>query len=218
MGATYGGVSGGCRPALSTESEEDPDADDETITVSITRTLTLDLLNETKEVEWSSEQLEAAATFFNCLADSNDPACRVMAATSPLLRKEAALKLLKDPAHDVRRVLAENVNAQALVPEDERLHLSEKDVDVRSALLESALRAWEKACHEDEGLTQTRRKEAEALATESLRHASPNVCDVAAGVLEKLNANMPAAPVKDTVSSSALPTFWLIEKIFLCYR
>ena len=60
-----------------------------------------------------------------------------------MLREDAALKLLKDPVHDVRKALAQNVHAQALVPVEERLILSEKDVDVRSALLESALKNWE---------------------------------------------------------------------------
>ena len=58
-----------------------------------------------KKLEWSADQLEAAVAFFNLLADSYDPDCRFRIATSPLLRKEAALKLLKDPAHDVRKAL-----------------------------------------------------------------------------------------------------------------
>lgn len=78
------------------------------------------------------------------------------------------------------------------------------------ALLESALKNWEKASWQDEDLASTRRKEAEALATESLRHASPNVCDVAAGVLEKLEKNEPAAPANET--SSWTLAFWNMQK------
>lgn len=196
-----------CRPTLSTGSEAEDDADAETVTVAISRALMLDLLFEMRNVEWSAEQIEAAAAFFNRLADSDDAEYRLKAAASPLLREDAALKLLKDPAHDVRKALAENVDAQALVPVNDRLHLSEKDVDVREAMLESALKAWEKACRQDEDLASTRRKEAEALAAESLRHASPNVCDVAAGVLEKLEKNEPAAPANETSLWSNL-SFW----------
>lgn len=195
-----------CRPTLSTGSEAEDDADAETVTVAISRALMLDLLFEMRNVEWSAGQIEAAAAFFNRLADSDDAEYRLKAAASPLLREDAALKLLKDPAHDVRKALAENVDAQALIPVKERLLLTEKDVDVREALLESALKAWEKACRQDEDLASTRRKEAEALATESLRHASPNVCDVAAGVLEKLEKNEPAAPANET--SSWTLAFW----------
>lgn len=196
-----------CRPTLSTGSEAEDDADAETVTVAISRALMLDLLFEMRNVEWSAEQIEAAAAFFNRLADSDDAEYRLKAAASPLLREDAALKLLKDPAHDVRKALAENVGAQALVPVNDRLHLSEKDVDVREAMLESALKAWEKACRQDEDLASTRRKEAEALAAESLRHASPNVCDVATGVLEKLEKNEPAAPANETSLWSNL-SFW----------
>lgn len=167
----------------------------------------LGLLFEMRNVEWSAEQIEAASAFFNRLADSDDAEFRLRPAASPLLREDAALKLLKDPAHDVRKALAENVDAQALVPVNDRLLLTEKDVDVREAMLESALKAWEKACRQDEDLASTRRKEAEVLATESLRHASPNVCDVAAGVLEKLEKNEPAAPANETSLWSNL-SFW----------
>lgn len=187
-----------CRPTQSAESDADSDADAETVTVAIPRKLMIDLLFEMQNVEWSAEQIEAATAFFNRLADSDDAEYRLQAAASPLLREDAALKLLQDPAHDVRKALAENVDAQALVPLNDRLLLSEKDVDVREAMLESALKAWEKVCRQDEDLASTRRKEAEALATESLHHASPNVCDVAAGVLEKLEKNEPAAPANDT--------------------
>ena len=93
---------------------------------------------------------------------------------------------------------------------NDRLLLSEKDVDVREAMLESALKAWEKTCRQDEDLASIRRKEAEALATESLRHASPNVCDVAAGVLEKLEKNELAAPADDT--SWWTLRFWNMHK------
>lgn len=195
-----------CRPTQSAESDADSDADAETVTVAIPRALMLSLLFEMRDVEWSAGQIEAAAAFFNRLADSDDAEYRLKAAASPLLREEATLKLLKDPAHDVRRALADNVDAQALIPVEERLRLSEEDVDVREAMLESALKAWEKACRQDEDLASTRRKEAEALATESLRHASPNVCDVAAGVLEKLEKNEPAAPANET--SSWTLAFW----------
>lgn len=195
-----------CRPTESAESDAEGDADAETVTVAIPRALVLSLLFEMRNVEWSAGQIEAAAAFFNRLADSDDAEFRLKAAASPLLREDAALKLLKDPAHDVRKALAENVDAQALIPVKERLLLTEKDVDVREALLESALKAWEKACRQDEDLASTRRKEAEALATESLRHASPNVCDVAAGVLEKLEKNEPAAPANET--SSWTLAFW----------
>lgn len=196
-----------CRPTLSTGSEAEDDADAETVTVAISRALMLDLLFEMRNVEWSAGQLEAAAAFFNRLADSDDAEYRLKAAASSLLREDAALKLLKDPAHDVRKALAENVDAQALVPVNDRLLLSEKDVDVREAMLESALKNWEKACRQDEDLASSRRKEAEALAAESLRHASPNVCDVAAGVLEKLEKNEPAAPANETSLWSNL-SFW----------
>ena len=195
-----------CRPTQSTDSEADDDADAQTVTVAIPRALMLGLLFEMRNVEWSAEQIEAASAFFNRLADSDDAEFRLRAAASPLLREDAALKLLKDPAHDVRKALAENVDAQALVPVNDRLLLTEKDVDVREAMLESALKAWEKACRQDEDQASARRKEAEALATESLRHASPNVCDVAAGVLEKLEKNEPAAPANET--SSWTLAFW----------
>lgn len=195
-----------CRPTQSAESDADSDADAETVTVAIPRALMLSLLFEMRDVEWSAGQIEAAAAFFNRLADSDDAEYRLKAAASPLLREEATLKLLKDPAHDVRKALADNVDAQALIPVEERLRLSEEDVDVREAMLESALKAWEKACRQDEDLASTRRKEAEALATESLRHASPNVCDVAAGVLEMLEKNEPAAPANET--SSWTLAFW----------
>lgn len=195
-----------CRPTKSTDSESEDDADAETVTVAIPRKLMLGLLFEMRDVEWSAEQIDAAAAFFNRLADSDDAEFRLKAAASPLLREDAALKLLKDPAHDVRKALADNVDAQALIPVEERLRLSEEDVDVREAMLESALKAWEKACRQDEDLASTRRKEAEALATESLRHASPNVCDVAAGVLEMLEKNEPAAPANET--SSWTLAFW----------
>lgn len=199
-----------CRPTESAESDAEGDADAETVTVAIPRALVLSLLFEMRNVEWSAGQIEAAAAFFNRLADSDDAEFRLKAAASPLLREDAALKLLKDPAHDVRKALAENVDAQALIPVKERLLLTEKDVDVREALLESALKAWEKACRQDEDLASIRRKEAEALATESLRHASPNVCDVAAGVLEKLEKNEPAAPADDT--SWWTLRFWNMHK------
>lgn len=207
------GFSVACRPTHSTDSEAEDDADAQTVTVAIPRALMLDLLVEMRKmrnVEWSAEQIEAAAAFFNRLADSDDAEYRLRAAASPLLREDAALKLLKDPAHDVRKTLAENVDALALVPVNDRLLLSEKDVDVREAMLESALKAWEKASWQDGDLASTRRKEAEALATESLRHDSPNVCDVAAGVLEKLEKNEPAAPANDT--SSWTLAFWNMHK------
>lgn len=197
-----------CRP---TQSDADGDADAETVAVAIPRTLMLDLLFEMRDVEWSAGQIDAAAAFFNRLADSDDAEFRLRAAASPLLREDAALKLLKDPAHDVRKALAENVDAQALVPVNDRLLLTEKDVDVREAMLESALKAWEKACRQNEDQASARRKEAEALATESLRHASPNVCDVAACVLEKLEKNVPAVPENDAVSWSTL-AFWNTHK------
>lgn len=200
-----------CRPTPSTDTEADDDADAQTVTVAIPRALMLDLLGAMKGVEWSAGQLEAAGAFFNRLAESGDAEYRLTAAASPLLRGDAALQLLKDPAHDVRLALAQNVDAQVLLSTDERLLLSEKDVDVRSALLESALKNWEKACRQDEELVLKLRKEAETLATESLRHASPNVCDLAADVLENLEKNMPATPVKDTVSSSVL-AFWNTHK------
>lgn len=200
-----------CRPTQSTDSEADDDADAQTVTVAIPRALMLGLLFEMRNVEWSAEQIEAASAFFNRLADSDDAEFRLRAAASPLLREDAALKLLKDPAHDVRKALAENVDAQALVPVNDRLLLTEKDVDVREAMLESALKAWEKACRQDEDQASARRKEAEALATESLRHASPNVCDVAACVLEKLKKNVPAVPENDAVSWSTL-AFWNTHK------
>lgn len=200
-----------CRPTQSTDTEADDDADAQTVTVAIPRALMLGLLFEMRNVEWSAEQIDAAAAFFNRLANSDDAEYRLRAAASPLLREDAALKLLKDPAHDVRKALAENVDAQALVPVNDRLLLSEKDVDVREAMLESALKAWEKACRQDEDPASTRRKEAEALATESLRHASPNVCDVAACVLEKLEKNVPAVPENDAVSWSTL-AFWNTHK------
>lgn len=196
-----------CRPTPSAES----DADNETVAVAIPRALMLDLLGAMKEVEWSAGQLEAAGAFFNRLAESDDAEYRLQAAASPLLREDAALKLLKDPTHDVRKTLAKNVEAQSLVPVDERLLLSEKDVGVRSALLESALKNWEKSCLQDEELALQRRKEAETLATESLRHVSPNVCDVAADVLEKLEKNLPAVPANDTSSWSNL-AFWNTHK------
>ena len=207
------GFSVACRPTHSTDSEAEDDADAQTVTVAIPRALMLDLLVEMRKmrnVEWSAEQIEAAAAFFNRLADSDDAEYRLRAAASPLLREDAALKLLKDPAHDVRKTLAENVDALALVPVNDRLLLSEKDVDVREAMRESALKAWEKASWQDGDLASTRRKEAEALATESLRHDSPNVCDVAAGVLEKLEKNEPAAPANDT--SSWTLAFWNMHK------
>lgn len=197
-----------CRP---TQSDADGDADAETVAVAIPRTLMLDLLFEMRDVEWSAGQIDAAAAFFNRLADSDDAEFRLRAAASPLLREDAALKLLKDPAHDVRKALAENVDAQALVPVNDRLLLTEKDVDVREAMLESALKAWEKACRQNEDQASARRKEAEALATESLRHASPNVCDVAACVLEKLEKNVPTVPENDAVSWSTL-AFWNTHK------
>ena len=199
-----------CRPTPSADSEADDDADAETVSVAIPRALMLGLLFEMRDVEWSAGQIDAAAAFFNRLADSDDAEFRLKAAASPLLREDAAFKLLKDPAHDVRLALAKNVDAQALIPAEERLRLTEKDVDVREAMLESALKAWEKACHENEELALQRRKEAEALATESLRHASPSVCDVAAGVLEKLKKNEPAAPANDT--SSWTLAFWNMHK------
>lgn len=200
-----------CRPTQSTDTVADDDADAQTVTVAIPRALMLDLLGAMKDVEWSAGQLEAAGAFFNRLAESGDAEYRLKAAASPLLRGDAALQLLKDPAHDVRLALAQNVDAQALLSTDERLLLSEKDVDVRSALLESALKNWEKACRQDEELVLKLRKEAETLGTESLRHASPNVCDIAADVLDNLEKNMPAAPEKDRVSSSAL-AFWNTHK------
>lgn len=200
-----------CRPTPSTDTEADDDADAQTVTVAIPRALMLDLLGAMKGVEWSAGQREAAGAFFNRLAELGDAEYRLKAAASPLLRGNAALQLLKDPAHDVRLALAQNVDAQALLSTDERLLLSEKDVDVRSALLESALKNWEKACRQDEELVLKLRKGAETLATESLRHASPNVCDIAADVLENLEKNMPAALAKDTVSSSAL-AFWNTHK------
>lgn len=200
-----------CRPTPSTDTVADDDADAQTVTVAIPRALMLGLLFEMRNVEWSAEQIEAASAFFNRLADSDDAEFRLRAAASPLLREDAALKLLKDPAHDVRKALAENVDAQALVPVNDRLLLTEKDVDVREAMLESALKAWEKACRQDEDQASARRKEAEALATESLRHASPNVCDVAACVLEKLEKNVPAVPENDAVSWSTL-AFWNTHK------
>lgn len=196
-----------CRPMHSADSEADDDADAETVTVAIPRALMLDLLYEMREVEWSSEQLDAAAAFYNRLADSDDAEYRLKAAASPLLREDAALKLLQDPAHNVRKALAENVDAQALVPVEERLRLTEADVDVREALLESALKNWEKAYHENEELALQRRNEAVALATESLRHASPNVCDVAAGVLEALEKDISAVQTQDSARPSFL-TFW----------
>lgn len=196
-----------CRPTQSAESDADSDADAETVTVAIPRALMLSLLFEMRDVEWSAGQIEAAAAFFNRLADSDDAEYRLKAAASPLLREEATLKLLKDPAHDVRKALADNVDAQALIPVEERLRLSEEDVDVREAMLESALKAWEKACRQDEDLASTRRKEAEALATESLRHASPNVCDIAAGVLEALEKDISAVPTQDSARPSFL-TLW----------
>lgn len=200
-----------CRPTQSTDSEADDDADAQTVTVAIPRALMLDLLGAMKGVEWSAGQLEAAGAFFNRLAESGDAEYRLKAAASPLLRGNAALQLLKDQAHDVRLALAQNVDAQALLSTDERLLLSEKDVDVRSALLESALKNWEKACRQDEELVLKLRGEAQVLATESLRHASPNVCDAAADVLEKLAKNMPAVPANDTISPSAL-AFWNTHK------
>lgn len=200
-----------CRPTQSTDSEADDDADAQTVTVAIPRALMLGLLFEMRNVEWSAGQLEAAGAFFNRLAESGDAEYRLKAAASPLLRGDAALQLLKDPAHDVRLALAQNVDAQALVPVNDRLLLTEKDVDVREAMLESALKAWEKACRQDEDQASARRKEAEALATESLRHASPNVCDVAACVLEKLEKNVPAVPENDAVSWSTL-AFWNTHK------
>ncbi len=196
-----------CRPTQSAESDADSDADAETVTVAIPRALMLDLLYEMREVEWSSEQLDAAAAFYNRLADSDDAEFRLKAAASPLLREDAAQKLLKDPAHNVRKALAENVDAQALIPVEERLLLTEKDVEVRGALLESALEVWEKAFHRDEELALKLRKDAQALATESLRHASPNVCDIAAGVLEALEKNIPAVQTQDSARPSFL-TFW----------
>lgn len=199
-----------CRPTQSAESDADSDADAETVTVAIPRALMLSLLFEMRDVEWSAGQIEAAAAFFNRLADSDDAEFRLKAAASPLLQEDAALKLLKDPAHDVRKALAENVDAQALIPVDERLLLTEKDVDVREALLESALKVWEKTFHRDEELALKLRKDAQALATESLRHASPNVCDVAAGILEKLEKNLPAVPANDT--SSWTLAFWNMHK------
>lgn len=200
-----------CRPTQSTDSEADDDADAQTVTVAIPRALMLGLLFEMRNVEWSAEQIDAATAFFNRLANSDDAEYRLRAAASPLLREDAALKLLKDPAHDVRKALAENVDAQALVPVNDRLLLTEKDVDVREAMLESALKAWEKACRQDEDQASARRKEAKAFATESLRHASPNVCDVAACVLEKLEKNVPAVPENDAVSWSTL-AFWNTHK------
>lgn len=196
-----------CRPTQSTDSEADDDADAQTVTVAIPRALMLGLLFEMRNVEWSAEQIEAASAFFNRLADSDDAEFRLRAAASPLLREDAALKLLKDPAHDVRKALAENVVAQALIPVKERLLLTEKDVEVRGALLESALKVWEKAFHRDEELALKLRKDAQALATESLRHASPNVCDVAAGVLEALEKDIPAVQTQDSARPSFL-TFW----------
>lgn len=200
-----------CRPTQSAESDADGDADAETVAVAIPRALMLDLLFEMRNVEWSSEQLDAAATFYNRLADSDDAEYRLKAAASPLLRKDAALKLLKDPAHDVREALAANVDAQALIPVEERLLFTEKDVEVREALLESVLKAWEKAFHRDEELALKLRKDAQALATESLRHATPNVCDVAAGVLESLEKNVPATPAQDSAWQSTL-IFWGMHK------
>lgn len=120
----------------------------------------LDLLFEMRNVEWSAEQIEAASAFFKRLADSDDAEFRLRAAASPLIREDAALKLLKDPTHDVRKALAENVDAQALVPVNDRLLLTEKDVDVREAMLESALKVWEKAFHRDEELALKLRKDA----------------------------------------------------------
>lgn len=200
-----------CRPTQSIRSEADDDVEAETVIVPISRTLALDLLDVTERTEWSPEQLEAAAAFFNLLADSNDAEYRLKAAASPLLWEDTAVKLLKDPAHDVRKALAENVDAQALIPVDERLLLSEKDVDVRGALLESALEAWEKACPQDEELARIRRQEAQTLATVSLRHASPNVCDFAADVLEKLEKNVPVDPTND-MSSWSTQFFWGVHK------
>lgn len=196
-----------CRPTPSTDTEADDDADAQTVTVAITRALMLDLLFEMRNVEWSAGQIDAAAAFFNRLADSDDAEFRLKAAASPLLREDAALKLLKNPAHDVRLALAKNVDAQALIPVKERLLLTEKDVEVRGALLESALKVWEKAFHRDEELALKLRKDAQALATESLRHASPNVCDVAAGVLEALEKDIPAVQTQDSARPSFL-TFW----------
>lgn len=190
------------------------DADAETVIVPISRTLALNLLDETKRMkrlEWSADQLEAAVAFFNLLADSYDPDCRFRIATSPLLREDAALKLLKDPVHDVRKALAQNVHAQALVPVEERLILSEKDVDVRSALLESALKNWENASQQNEELVETYRQEAQTLAAESLCHDSPNVCDFAADVLEKLEKNVPVTPTNDT-SSWSTQFCWGVHK------
>lgn len=201
-----------CRSTQSAESDADGNADAETVTVAIPRALMLDLLlYEMWNVEWSSEQLDAAAAFYNRLADSDDAEFRLQAAASPLLRKDAALKLLKDCAHDVRKALAKNVDAQALIPVEERLLLTEKDVEVRVALLESAFKVWEKAFHRDEELALKLQKDAQALATESLRHASPSVCDVAACVLEKLEKNVPAVPENDAVSWSTL-AFWNTHK------
>lgn len=196
-----------CRPTQSTDSEADDDADAQTVTVAIPRALMLGLLFEMRNVEWSAGQIDAAAAFFNRLADSDDAEFRLKAAASPLLREDAALKLLKNPAHDVRLALAKNVDAQALIPVKERLLLTEKDVEVRGALLESALKVWEKAFHRDEELALKLRKDAQALATESLRHASPNVCDVAAGVLEALEKDIPAVQTQDSARPSFL-TFW----------
>lgn len=196
-----------CRPTQTTDSEAEDDADAQTVTVAITRALMLDLLFEMRNVEWSAGQIDAAAAFFNRLADSDDAEFRLKAAASPLLREDAALKLLKNPAHDVRLALAKNVDAQALIPVKERLLLTEKDVEVRGALLESALKVWEKAFHRDEELALKLRKDAQALATESLRHASPNVCDVAAGVLEALEKDIPAVQTQDSARPSFL-TFW----------
>lgn len=196
-----------CRPTPSTDTEADDDADAQTVTVAIPRALMLDLLFEMRNVEWSAGQIDAAAAFFNRLADSDDAEFRLKAAASPLLREDAALKLLKNPAHDVRLALAKNVDAQALIPVKERLLLTEKDVEVRGALLESALKVWEKAFHRDEELALKLRKDAQALATESLRHASPNVCDVAAGVLEALEKDIPAVQTQDSARPSFL-TFW----------
>lgn len=196
-----------CRPTQTTDSEAEDDADAQTVTVAITRALMLDLLFEMRNVEWSARQIDAAAAFFNRLADSDDAEFRLKAAASPLLREDAALKLLKNPAHDVRLALAKNVDAQALIPVKERLLLTEKDVEVRGALLESALKVWEKAFHRDEELALKLRKDAQALATESLRHASPNVCDVAAGVLEALEKDIPAVQTQDSARPSFL-TFW----------
>lgn len=203
-----------CRPMQSNGLKADDDADAETVIVPISRTLALNLLDETKrmkKLEWSADQLEAAVAFFNLLADSYDPDCRFRIATSPLLRKEAALKLLKDPAHDVRKALAQNVHAQALVPVEERLILSEKDVDVRSALLESALKNWEYASKQNEELVESYRQEAQILAAESLRHDSPNVCDFAADVLEKLEKNVPVTTTNDT-SSWSTQFCWGVHK------